>query len=664
MFDTYFSASDLPMPPLMFGKPWLVNEWNIFSNDKVGDCVLAGAAHETILWRAEAGTPVEFTDASVLSDYSAVTGYDPANPDSDQGTDMQVAASYRLKTGVSDKDGTRHKIDAYVALSPGNLDQVALAAFLFGAVGVGIQFPSSAFDQFDHGEPWDPVAGSHIINGHYIPCLRGDTCVSLLNGTEVPIKDLVGTDQWIYALNDKHQVVPALATNIRRTKQDVKLVRICLDNGEHFDCTPDHLIMLRDGNYLRADELSIGKSLMPLYRRNNKFGYEEVMHPQKGKWQLTHRCVAQQFHQLRRKKVVHHIDFDKRNNRPDNFRIMSLEDHARLHQECSGLLNQYAKSDIGRERSREIMSGNWENSQFRARHDAHLRNNLKLQEHRKNGDFSNFDARSANGKKTGATNIRFAHTPEIFARRRLSLIARLKNDPEFLASKREIARANGSKTARLTNEQISHIAKRLEGAPRGIGAALAAEFGVARSLITKIKQGRYVNHKVTAIEYLPGTHDVFDLEVPVYHNFAISPGVFVHNCVGRNRAGNFLCVTWGRLHAITPGFLMEYMDEGIAFLSFERLRGAVSPQGFDAATLQSDLALLKAKPTMKETTMATTQDDAATKLIAVKVAVRKVVSGFSYHGINVGSYVTDDEITQVAAAAIQAIADLSNARTI
>jgi hypothetical protein len=109
---------------------------------------------------------------------------------------------------------------------------------------------------------------------------------------------------------------------------------------------------------------------------------------------------------------------------------------------------------------------------------------------------------------------------------------------------------------------------------------------------------------------------------------------------------------------------MEYMDEGIAFLSFERLRGAVSPQGFDAATLQSDLALLKAKPTMKETTMATTQDDAATKLIAVKVAVRKVVSGFSYHGINVGSYVTDDEITQVAAAAIQAIADLSNARTI
>lgn len=55
--------------------------------------------------------------------------------------------------------------------------------------------------------------------------------------------------------------------------------------------------------------------------------------------------------------------------------------------------------------------------------------------------------------------------------------------------------------------------------------------------------------------------------------------------------------------------------------------------------------------------MATTKksdDDAAGELIAVKAAVHKVVGEFSFKGIKVGSYVTDEEITEVAVAAIKA----------
>ncbi len=306
-FATYFDAKALPVPPLVFGKPWLVTDWQLFSNDTVGDCVFAGAAHETMLWRAEAGTPTGFSDQAVLADYSALTGYTPGNPDTDQGTDMQQAASYRLKTGVADAAGMRHKIDAYVALRPGDLDQLALATFLFGAGGVGIQLPSSAFDQFDNAEPWAPIMGAHIEGGHYIPV------------------------------------------------------------------------------------------------------------------------------------------------------------------------------------------------------------------------------------------------------------------------------------------------------------------------------------------------------------------------VGRNRAGNFLCVTWGRLHAITPAFLATYMDEGIGFLSFERLRGNASPQGYDAATLQADLKLLQAGPQpTTESAMATTKsaDDTAGKLLAVKTAIQKVVNTFTYMGVSVGSHITDDELTQVATAAIKAGNDFDNAQTL
>ena len=72
---------------------------------KLANCVWAGAAHETMLWNKEAARTITFNDQSVLKDYSAVTGFNPNDPNTDQGTDMQVAASYRRKTGVHDAAG-------------------------------------------------------------------------------------------------------------------------------------------------------------------------------------------------------------------------------------------------------------------------------------------------------------------------------------------------------------------------------------------------------------------------------------------------------------------------------------------------------------------------------------------------------------------------------
>lgn len=166
---TYFKPVDMPTPPRRFGHFGSVQAWDMFANDKFGCCVWAGAAHETRIWTREGGTAADFSDADVLGDYAAVTKFNPADPDSDQGTDMTLAASYRRKTGVLDKAGNRHKIDSYLGLRPGDPDQLALAAYLFGAVGVGLQFPEIAFDQFDAGQPWAPVRGAHADGGHYVP---------------------------------------------------------------------------------------------------------------------------------------------------------------------------------------------------------------------------------------------------------------------------------------------------------------------------------------------------------------------------------------------------------------------------------------------------------------------------------------------------------------
>jgi len=172
---TYLRKLELPTPPKVFGHQGLIGaKWGMLGNDDYGDCVWAGAAHETMLWNKEAAKTASFNNKSVLSDYSAVTGFKPSDPNTDQGTDMQVAASYRRKKGVLDAAGKRHKIGAYLALKPGDIDQLALAIYLFGATGIGIKFPGSAMDQFKAGKPWSVVPGAKIEGGHYIPGLGRD----------------------------------------------------------------------------------------------------------------------------------------------------------------------------------------------------------------------------------------------------------------------------------------------------------------------------------------------------------------------------------------------------------------------------------------------------------------------------------------------------------
>jgi hypothetical protein len=167
--SNYLDRSKLPVPPTAFGHYSLVKDWGMLGNDIVGDCVLAGAAHETMLWTTEAKRATEFTPQSVLADYSAITGYDSSDASTDQGTDMQVAAKYRQKMGLLDAHGVRHKVGAYVSIETGNVDDMKLATYLFGAIGVGIILRHSNMDQFAKGEKWTYDYNSPEIGGHYVP---------------------------------------------------------------------------------------------------------------------------------------------------------------------------------------------------------------------------------------------------------------------------------------------------------------------------------------------------------------------------------------------------------------------------------------------------------------------------------------------------------------
>lgn len=184
----YVNIAALPQPPAHFGHEQLIGSksWQVLGNDHYGDCVWAGAAHETMMWNLEASHTVTFNEQSVLSDYSAVTGFTPTDPATDQGTDMQTAASYRRKTGVLDASGTRHKVAAYLAITPGDLHEHFVAVYLFGAVGIGIRVPKSAIQQFREGKPWSPSSEpDNIVGGHYVPLVAKRTNIECVTWGQI-----------------------------------------------------------------------------------------------------------------------------------------------------------------------------------------------------------------------------------------------------------------------------------------------------------------------------------------------------------------------------------------------------------------------------------------------------------------------------------------------
>lgn len=142
---------------------WLsrVPSWTMAANDRVGDCVFAAASH---MIRAHnlygSGTDVVLTNDQVLAAYSAVTGYNPADPNTDRGTVIQDALNYWRKTGIAG-----HQILAFAQVDHTNRDEVNAAINLFGALMVGVNFPKSAMDQFNAGQPWTVLPNDGGIEG-------------------------------------------------------------------------------------------------------------------------------------------------------------------------------------------------------------------------------------------------------------------------------------------------------------------------------------------------------------------------------------------------------------------------------------------------------------------------------------------------------------------
>lgn len=175
---------DLPPAPLSIDySAGLPDDLGEFLNDSLGDCTCAAYYHARQIWSGAGGRQM-VTDSPVdaLQLYEGACGYQPGNPDTDQGGVEQDVLNYLLNTGAPISGGVS-KIIGYVEIDQHNFDDLKRTIADCGVAYIGIQVPQSLMDSADDNSVvWDCVGDGTIIGGHAIVLVGYDldtfTCIS------------------------------------------------------------------------------------------------------------------------------------------------------------------------------------------------------------------------------------------------------------------------------------------------------------------------------------------------------------------------------------------------------------------------------------------------------------------------------------------------------
>jgi hypothetical protein len=114
----------------------------MYLNDQLGDCVIAGIAHLVGVFGANAGEkPTIFSNAQIIALYSAIGGYVPGNASTDQGCDEQTALNYWHQHGAP--IASSHTIAGSLSVDPTDSNEYRTALWLFENLFFGVELPDS-----------------------------------------------------------------------------------------------------------------------------------------------------------------------------------------------------------------------------------------------------------------------------------------------------------------------------------------------------------------------------------------------------------------------------------------------------------------------------------------------------------------------------------------
>lgn len=326
-------------------------------------------------------------------------------------------------------------------------------------------------------------------------------------------------------------------------------------------------------------------------------GYEKVWNPLTDKWIYTHLLadfynLEHGVYQSSNGSDRHHVDFNKLNNNPTNIHRMYREVHLQLHRQhlkktlhrpdvieksrqihqsqefralmsqrmqqpqTRQILSQQAKAQWEDEAYKAYMTGKWRefydnNETYRQQNREHLN---QVQQ-----DYWN-DETNCLAQAQRVSNY-FANNPQ--ARETHSLLAKQQwQDEALLAWRREKTQEQWTPEFRAKRQAAlgQTYYRKTIAALKQIEieqGALELEAYRTHRLHTRDKSllkfdtfcDRYFegnqalateavanyNHRIVSIERLEERVDVYDIEVPHTHNFALASGVFVHNSAKQGR---------------------------------------------------------------------------------------------------------------------------------
>jgi hypothetical protein len=138
----YLLSSKLPALPTEYYYSRDITNWHMMANDVIGDCTCAASGHGIMDWTDSNGKLFTPTDADVIGAYSAVTGYVPGEPWTDNGAYCIEVLNYWRKHGIAGR-----KISAYTQINHRNSHEVEYSIYLFGFAYIGLALPLSAQSQ-------------------------------------------------------------------------------------------------------------------------------------------------------------------------------------------------------------------------------------------------------------------------------------------------------------------------------------------------------------------------------------------------------------------------------------------------------------------------------------------------------------------------------------
>ena len=438
-------------------------------------------------------------------------------------------------------------------------------------------------------------------------CFVGDTKIALVDGRALSFIELIkeqnqGKQNYCYTMTSNGNIAVAPIKNVRQTKQNTSVIKIILDNNEEIICTPDHKFRIADGNYVQAQNLTPKMNLAPLYRqlsRREKWmtieGYETVYNPAEKRWVYTH--VLSDEYNLKQKTCNaikgghrHHIDFNKKNNNPDNLTQLSKDEHLALHRTwadkhlrtpevleklkairqtpefkdnirkkllaMSDVLSTRAKKQWQNQEYKKFMKQKFlefynSNEAYRITNKQKLdqeqtkywsdEKNCELQAKRVSTYFKKHPEIKKEYSKIAKQQwkeksllewrqqkTKEQWTPEFRAKRKLAL------DKTHYHKTIALAKEVIEKTGSIWNFDNERIVKKDKSILRLDNFAFRYFGGDPDLMIEAVEN---YNHKIKKITRLEEKFDVYDLEIPKTHNFALEAGIFVHNSskMGRNR---------------------------------------------------------------------------------------------------------------------------------